>query len=147
MIVGLFLAAIWVPFGPGGAPKAEVTGKDWVGPKVENAYPLRAYASGREGWAVIECLVQADRRLEPCEVVKEKPASLGFGAAALRMHTGLMLQSDDTPPGETVTFPVFFCKDVLSSCGRASTRYHKAIEHRDATGKGEVPAEPDWTPR
>jgi TonB family protein len=40
-------------------------------------------AQGAEGSATLKCIVTADGRLTACSVLKETPAGLGFGAAAL----------------------------------------------------------------
>lgn len=48
---------------------------------------LTACASGPaqdRGYVSLSCAVAADRRLEDCRIVGERPAGAGFGEAALR---------------------------------------------------------------
>lgn len=58
-----------------------------------DAYPGFAEDAGIEGAAEIECRV-SEARLEACEVKSEKPAGLGFGAAALSLSGQYLVQAD-----------------------------------------------------
>lgn len=57
-----------------------------------DAYPGFAEDAGIEGAAEIECRV-SEARLEACEVKSEKPAGLGFGAAALSLSGQYLVQA------------------------------------------------------
>ena len=64
-------------------PQAETVGNfDW-----KAYYPAEAMSAGKGGEAIVQCEVNADRRLNNCDVVSEKPANLGFGQAAVRLST------------------------------------------------------------
>lgn len=49
------------------------------------AHPKEALSAGAGGSGVIDCIIGADGRLNPCSLVSEQPARTGFGAAALRL--------------------------------------------------------------
>lgn len=52
---------------------------------VRRVYPLTALQRNLEGAAVIQCIVQSNRRLQSCQVVSEDPAGYGFGQAAVSL--------------------------------------------------------------
>ena len=73
-------------------------------------YPEAAWRQGLGGTVLLRCTAENGRRIRDCSVVSERPAGLGFGAAALKLQPSL-------PPsrGECgsllvckVTFPVEF---------------------------------------
>lgn len=69
------------------------------GRDITQFYPRAAYQQGVQGRALLNCVVQENRRLE-CTVAEEEPTGWGFGEAALgaarrfRMH-------DEFPNGQT----------------------------------------------
>ncbi len=62
---------IWVSF-----PNAEEIGR---------RYPAAARGKGRNGAAMLDCLIGEDGALRDCRVASETPAGLGFGRAALKL--------------------------------------------------------------
>ncbi len=65
------------------AVSSQVIAPDWVRrPRLE--FPQGALQSGVwAGDVVLRCRVGPERRLEACETVSERPAGVGFGAAAM----------------------------------------------------------------
>jgi protein TonB len=47
-------------------------------------YPEAAARAGVDGWALIECSVEATGYLRDCTVLDERPGGYGFGAATVR---------------------------------------------------------------
>lgn len=75
-------------------------------------YPEAAFRRGIGGKAVIACTVNAQGRLESCQVESESPAGENFGAAALRMAPlfGMRPTNADGVPveGARVRIPIVF---------------------------------------
>lgn len=75
-------------------------------------YPEAAFRRGIGGKAVIACTVNAQGRLESCQVESESPAGENFGAAALRMAPlfGMSPNTADGAPveGARVRIPIVF---------------------------------------
>jgi hypothetical protein len=61
----------------------------WVGQpsvdQVRSAFPVAAVQAQRDGDVDLDCATRADGHLEDCVVKSERPAGLGFGAAALAL--------------------------------------------------------------
>ena len=75
-------------------------------------YPKRALRLGIEGKVVLRCSITASSLLKHCRIVSETPASLGFGAAALKMSVLLRLNPTGdgagAPTSGTVVVPIRF---------------------------------------
>jgi periplasmic protein TonB len=73
----------------------------WDGaPKSLRFYPEEAQRLGITGSADAECLISADLRLTHCKVLSERPATYGFGKAAIGIFSimdAATLTKDGTP--------------------------------------------------
>jgi len=71
------------------AAPSVITQPDWIekpqADDLDEAYPEIAQVLGIEGFAVLDCRVDAFGRLEGCKAVDETPAGLGFGMAIVSM--------------------------------------------------------------
>jgi len=89
---------------------------DWaakpVGADIADVYPAAASKAGTSGAATIACAVAKDGRLSNCKVVREAPAKLGFGEAALKLSERFQMKpmSRDGHPvsGGKVRIPIRF---------------------------------------
>ncbi len=81
------LAVVVLSAGPALAVKAPpLTPSTPPRPSVDN-YPDRAAKAHVEGWAKVQCTVQATGRLADCVVLAEAPQGYGFGAATVKSAT------------------------------------------------------------
>ena len=104
------------PAGPAAAER-QVKAPDWTTypdkQALQAVYPAQAAAAGvRSGRGVADCLVAADGSLTDCRVAGERPDSLGFGEAAVRVagQMKLDLWSTDGRPtvGNRIRLPIDF---------------------------------------
>lgn len=76
------------------------------------AYPSNARRNGISGRAVIRCRVNAEGRLERCEIASEDPPGHGFGEAAIKLSTRFLMSTptrEGVPvTGASVTIPLMF---------------------------------------
>lgn len=92
--VAAVMAALAAPAGAeprSGAPAADAPPAihpDWAalpnGNDIGRLYPTQAVRRGVSGDTKIQCAVEPDGSLVDCEVLLEKPAGMGFGAAAIQ---------------------------------------------------------------
>jgi protein TonB len=72
-----------------GLPPAQVFDPVWLSrpsqDDIARLYPERARQSGVAGSATLDCVVSREGALSACAVVSERPASQGFGQAALKL--------------------------------------------------------------
>lgn len=98
---------------------AVVTPPAWVRkPDTEafaRVWPSESYRRGQGGSALVTCKVTIEGTLVDCKVVKETPAGLGFGPAALMLTPSFLMSPqkvDGVPvPGARVTIPINFKLD------------------------------------
>jgi hypothetical protein len=87
-------------------PDAFVHGPVWVerpdAGELSAAYPSMALPGGPTGFAMLICQVTEEGRLDPCAVIREQPARLGFGDAAIRLSHRFALRREDRPAGVRV---------------------------------------------
>jgi hypothetical protein len=74
--------------------------------ELPNYYPKRALQREIEGVAVLDCTLTEQRTLQSCRVVREEPARIGFGIAALKVACTKMGETMDGPPGGQVELTV-----------------------------------------
>jgi protein TonB len=70
-------------------------------------YPEKALDVGKEGGAVLRCIVKKDRSLANCAVASETPEGFGFGDAALQVSKLFRMKSA-AKPGSRITIPIQF---------------------------------------
>ena len=70
-------------------------------------YPEKALDVGKEGGAVLRCVVKKDRSLANCAVASESPAGFGFGDSALQLSKLFRMKSA-AKPGSSITIPIQF---------------------------------------
>ena len=77
------------PPSPPSKPDPVVRAADWArrptGADMAKFYPDRAQRLNIEGSTVISCVVALDGAAQNCRVVRETPADMGFGDAALKL--------------------------------------------------------------
>ena len=73
----------------------QVHGDDWVGPvqsaKDSSFYPARALRTKKTGKVLLNCFMEQDGRLQDCRVRFEYPKGWGFGDAALKMYSSIVI--------------------------------------------------------
>src|SRR5438045_8179721 len=78
------------------AASAQDRAANWLKPPSQQdlmgVWPASALKNGQGGKAVIGCTVTVQGALRDCQVVSEKPAGQGFGAAALTLSSQLMMK-------------------------------------------------------
>ena len=112
------LAALLVASAALAAPKAadpENRPPDWLRKPDASAlravWPTTALKAGVDGKALISCTVTPSGTLSSCKVVEEKPAGMGFGAAALLLAPSFLMRPamrDGIAIASSVTIPVNF---------------------------------------
>jgi TonB family protein len=117
--------------GAAAAAKAAPTAykPDWLrkptGQDVAAFFPKEAGRRGVSGTATIACKVVADGRLGDCEVIKERPAGLGFGEAALGLSKTFRMTPP--PPGQigeqSVSIPFTFQAPRMATAQDGAPRY------------------------
>jgi protein TonB len=70
-------------------------------------YPEKALDVGKEGGAVLRCVVKKDRSLANCAVASETPQGFGFGDAALQVSKLFRMKSG-AKPGSRISIPIQF---------------------------------------
>jgi TonB family protein len=92
--------------GVGLAGAQTITRPDWASlPTVDDMkrfFPEEAIDKSVSGNTTVACTVMATGRLEACEVVRESPAGMGFGAAAIRMAESAFRMKPQTVDGKPV---------------------------------------------
>jgi TonB family protein len=113
---------------------------DWLRrPTPENlmaVWPSAAFRRGVGGKAIIACKVNRVGVLYDCVVDSERPARLGFGAAALALAPQFLMKPavrDGAPVESTVKIPISF----LGSDGKLTMAATPELTHR-------VWADPPW---
>lgn len=88
---------------------------DWVkrptASQLNAAWPVKAMQAGIGGLAIIGCKVTISGALEQCIVIQEKPADVGFGAAALLLAPAFQMKpamKDGKPVASKVSVPISF---------------------------------------
>lgn len=84
--------------------------------QVAEAYPKSAKGKRVAGFALLRCTFGGEGRLGSCDVAKEHPTGMGFGAAAttLRSHfTGPSETGERTTRGFVVDVPVTFATEMI----------------------------------
>jgi protein TonB len=71
-------------------------------------YPARAMDLGKEGRAILNCVVQADGLVAGCRIASETPDGLGFGAAAMRLSRLFRVREDSRVAGSHIVIPINF---------------------------------------
>jgi protein TonB len=97
-------------------PSGDLTAPIWLNLPTSADFaahtPDRARRWGKTGSAVMRCVVKYNGGLDHCVVLRETPAGLGFGAAAISMAGlfGMATQTTDGHPvaGLTITLTVEF---------------------------------------
>lgn len=117
-MLGLAAAVMLQAAGAAGeGPKPSVVSNpDWLrrpsGEDLARVYPQSAANRGVGGRATIQCLVNKDGSLSPCEILSEDPPGEGFGQAALDLGPAFKLRpmTKDGQPvdGGTVRIPLRF---------------------------------------
>jgi hypothetical protein len=115
----------------------EMIGANWTGPaqtpETKSVYPIRAEVHQTAGRVALDCALQPAGQLTDCKVKGERPSGWGFGAAALKLYSGVtvrMSQADliaahaDENHGR-ITMPVTFCLDDVS-CGQMQAAWRKS---------------------
>ncbi|PXA87648.1 hypothetical protein DMC25_08775 [Caulobacter sp. D4A] len=99
----------------GGDPSIPRVRANWKTPlsadSVMWAYPPQAVASRQGGKAVIHCTVDVEGKATDCFVVSETPVGLGFGEAAISLHTQMEFTPElrcGKPTPSSVTIPITF---------------------------------------
>ncbi len=108
--------AVARPDAPLAVRKPAIARPTWVRrPRPEEiraAYPKAARRAGVAGRVTLSCLVTAEGRLSPCEVVAETPGGQGFAKAALSLSSRFQMRptlEDGSPvAGGTVRLPILF---------------------------------------
>lgn len=86
--------------------------------QVAAAYPEKAKAGKVGGRAVLRCLFGGEGRLGTCDVAKEEPSGMGFGAAARSLRplfVGPATSGDRTTRGFGVDLSVVFTPEMITS--------------------------------
>jgi TonB family protein len=63
------------------------TGEYNCDPHKMRFYPEKAQMQGQTGFAIVQCLIKDDGRLQNCISLSEAPGGYGFGAKAVEMAT------------------------------------------------------------
>jgi hypothetical protein len=65
-------------------------------------WPHNAWDFGAQGYAIVDCTVLDDLRLQDCRIVSEEPHEYGFGEAVQRMAGAGWMTAAPLPPGAPV---------------------------------------------
>ncbi len=83
-------------------------------PALARPVPPSAPAAAREGHVKLRCVVSPSGEMRACEVLEERPAGYGFGAAAIRTTASMRTTPptrDGRPVEGVVTVPFTFRVD------------------------------------
>lgn len=106
--------------------KEYVFGPNWSGPqesaKNMSFYPPAALRREQPGIVVLNCFMHNDGRLDDCKTVYEAPKGWGFGDAAQKMYSSIVIRMTEaemvSAQAEKTHFrvqqPVSFCFDKRS---------------------------------
>lgn len=104
------------PVAPPAAPDPVIRHPDWAAKptarQMASFFPDRARKLHVSGQVLVRCAVGASGALNHCAVAREDPASMGFGAAALKLTTYFRLKpatrDGQTIDGARVEIPLSF---------------------------------------
>lgn len=97
-----------------------------------SVYPTAALKTGKDGRAVIGCIVTVEGFLADCKVVSESPEGMGFGGAALQLSPQFRLSPrlvDGKPVASRVSIPVVWKNmKVLKGADRGPGRVRVVLD-------------------
>jgi TonB family protein len=102
----IILAQATPPAAVAPATPSVVTQPEWLqlpnAADLEKYYPVEAAKNRVEGRSTIRCHVNAEGRLNDCEVESEEPVGAGFGASAVKLAVDLFKMAPKTKNGSPV---------------------------------------------
>lgn len=95
-----------------------IYGAGWAGRRdgPRDFYPAAAFSADQDGYAVVSCRIGEGRKLTDCVVVEEGPAGWGFGAAAVRMQTDVIVPGHAANDAPTVINIPFCMAGMTDRC-------------------------------
>ena len=139
MLKPYLLAAVIAGAAAAGCAQASevMIGANWAGPNqtpaTKSVYPIRAEVHQTPGRVALDCALQPAGQLSDCKVQGESPSGWGFGAAALKLYSGVtvrMSEADriaahvDQNHGRII-MPVTFCLDT-ATCDQMQAAWRKS---------------------
>lgn len=79
-------------------------------------YPPAAFNADQDGYAVVSCRIGEGRKLTDCVVVEEGPVGWGFGEAAVRMQTDVIVPGHAPADAPTVINIPFCMAGMTDRC-------------------------------